>query len=436
MTKASYPIVFPPDNAAALAAFYGDPAHNEPGERMVSVKPPFKLYYDKALVTKLGFHKLAAPALERTFAKIWAYYHEDQKVLDKLEISNYSGAYAHRLVRGSTSKWSNHAYAAAYDMDAEGNEMGKLKGTIPYPVIAAFKSEGFSWGGDYHDRKDWMHFEACNRGDPVRTFDEWLKFYNCPPMTADPKAKHAAPTTPPITLDKTEYTEVKAAKPLPAPVASPAPTPPPVPASVPPPVVKPATTVTVPSDEVKVQGDPDIWHMQRRLKAMKYNPAELDGVWGGQTAGALAGFINDRPFKMTPPTSLDEFNAVKAQLSDEMSKAESEGFMRPVAPERKAATPEVLANKLPEVGASIKSERVTFWGSIATAVSAAITGVSKMMGDAVGYIQPIKDMVGDVPWQVWVMGALAVAGALYWVSLKSGQAKDAAVSAYKDGSRA
>lgn len=416
----AYPIAFPQDDAAALKHFYGDPAANEPGKRLVDVKPPFVLYYGTQHVTHLGFHKLAAPALQRAFDKIWAYYHEDQKVLDKLEISNYSGAYAHRLVRGSDSKWSNHAYGAAYDMDAEGNELGREKGTIPYPVVAAFKSEGFSWGGEYKHRKDWMHFEACNRGDPVLTFDEWLAHYNCPPIDSHPKEKVNAPSKT-FDLPKKDYVDV---------------TPAPAPAPVPAPVAKPTATVMVPQDETVVRGDPDIWHMQRRLKAMKYNPGGIDGVWGGQTAGALAGFINDRPFKMVPPTSPEEYEELKAHLSVEFAKAESEGFTRPINEARANVTPAVLAPKLPEVDASIKTERLTFWGSVATAVSAAVTGVTKMFGDAVGYLEPVKNFVGDLPWPVWVGGSLVIAGALYWVSLKSGQAKDAATEAYKDGSRA
>jgi hypothetical protein len=31
---------------------------------------------------------------------------------------------------------------------------------MPADVVALFKAEGWRWGGDYHGRKDWMHFEA------------------------------------------------------------------------------------------------------------------------------------------------------------------------------------------------------------------------------------------------------------------------------------
>jgi hypothetical protein len=31
---------------------------------------------------------------------------------------------------------------------------------MPSDVVVLFKQEGWRWGGDYHGRKDWMHFEA------------------------------------------------------------------------------------------------------------------------------------------------------------------------------------------------------------------------------------------------------------------------------------
>jgi len=33
-------------------------------------------------------------------------------------------------------------------------------GRMPPDVVAPFKEEGWRWSGDYHRRKDWMHFEA------------------------------------------------------------------------------------------------------------------------------------------------------------------------------------------------------------------------------------------------------------------------------------
>ena len=33
-------------------------------------------------------------------------------------------------------------------------------GRMPADAVALCKAEGWRWGGNYHGRKDWMHFEA------------------------------------------------------------------------------------------------------------------------------------------------------------------------------------------------------------------------------------------------------------------------------------
>lgn len=154
---------WPHDDPKSLAAFYGDPAKGEPGKQLVPVVPPFKMYYGGKLVKSISFHKKAAPSLLRVLNAIWEHCGKDQAVVDKFRISNYSGAYNHRLIRGSASRWSNHAYGAAIDFDAEHNGFGAGKGTMPQFVVDAFKAEGALWGGDYKGRTDPMHFEFCSR---------------------------------------------------------------------------------------------------------------------------------------------------------------------------------------------------------------------------------------------------------------------------------
>src|SRR3954469_21904236 len=158
---------WPKDNQAALIAFYGDPGSRGFGANLVKVVPPFAMYYGAKRVPYLSFHKLAAPALLRALNHIWAYYGKDQKKIDALGVSVFSGTYNPRKVRGSDTKWSNHAYGAAIDLDAAHNAFNTGHGHIPLVVVAAFKAEGFSWGGDYQHRTDPMHFEACDRGEPV-----------------------------------------------------------------------------------------------------------------------------------------------------------------------------------------------------------------------------------------------------------------------------
>jgi hypothetical protein len=179
---------WPRDNQSELKAFYGDPAKNEVERQLVRYKPPFQMYFGKTKVGSLLLHVKCVKAFESAFNKIWDYYGQDQSVIDSLRISQTAGTYVKRMVRGSKTNWSNHAFGGALDLDAEHNGFN-AKNTIPGPVIAAFKSEGMRWGGDYQGRKDPMHFECCQGRDPVRTFEQWLKFYGCPeeymsPVTA------------------------------------------------------------------------------------------------------------------------------------------------------------------------------------------------------------------------------------------------------------
>jgi len=217
--------------------------------------------------------------------------------------------------------------------------------------------------------------------------------------------------------------------------AAPRPRPIPAPAPAPvPPVIIPAPPIV---PEGLVQGDPELWHIQRRLRAMNYSPGGTDGKWGSLTIGAIAGFAGDRNMSL-PSLNVDDFGTfrtIQDVLKKELSEAEAEHFTRPMSPERSEATASDLAPKLPEVDASTKAERLGFWGSIATAVSAVITGISKAIGDAVEWLNPLKALVGDVPWQLWVGGALLISGALYYISRKSGEAKNASVDAFRAGDR-
>lgn len=401
---------WPKDNQIALIKFYGDPGTSEVAHQLVKVTPPFKMYYDGKLLNTLSFHKKAAPALLAALNKVWDYYGRNQTTINKLGMSKTAGTYNPRKVRGSATKWSNHAYGAAIDINAEQNGF-HVVGNIPLVMIAAFKSEGARWGGDYKGRKDPMHFEFCESGEPKRSFEEWL-------VALGVKEK---PTT---TKVKTVSVSVAAEMPLmdfasemPKPVVTP----------------KPASAVLV-ADQIE-RGDPEIFSIQSRLKAMMYNPGGLDGVWGGMTAGAISGFINDRHISLNSPTSADEFNDIKDELKAALAVAESARFTRPIAPERALATPEELAPKMQEVEASIKVERLGFWGSIAAGFSATLTGIAKFFQDATEWLSPIKDFVGDLPWPVWVGGALMLSGALYYISVKGGQAKNAATQAYQEGTR-
>jgi hypothetical protein len=103
--------------------------------------------------------------------EVWEYYGKDQAKLDSLCISHCAGTYNPRRVRGSATRWSNHAFGAAIDLDAEHNGFNTGHGTMPQPVIDAFKRQGARWGGDYHGRTDPMHFEFCQNAEALGLID-------------------------------------------------------------------------------------------------------------------------------------------------------------------------------------------------------------------------------------------------------------------------
>ena len=88
---------------------------------------------------------------------------EFHKLIEPLDGSADDWGYCFRMVRGSTDSLSNHSSGTALDLNASKHALG-LVGTFEagkVPMIQALaKKYGLRWGGDYHLRKDEMHFEV------------------------------------------------------------------------------------------------------------------------------------------------------------------------------------------------------------------------------------------------------------------------------------
>ena len=70
--------------------------------------------------------------------------------------------YAYRDVRGVPGKLSNHASGSAIDLNATKHPLGAVStfDAAKVPMLRALaKKYGLTWGGDYKNRKDEMHFE-------------------------------------------------------------------------------------------------------------------------------------------------------------------------------------------------------------------------------------------------------------------------------------
>jgi hypothetical protein len=151
-----------------MDAFYGDPrgtggkASSEwEQEFLIYVKPPWKMIYveNRKPIPRFQFNKNAAASLSRVLGAIWEHYDKDQSAIDGYGLNIFGGTFNYRPIRGS-SQISNHAYGCAIDLDPKHNPLGASHGRMPADVVTIFKEEGWRWGGNYHGRKDWMHFEA------------------------------------------------------------------------------------------------------------------------------------------------------------------------------------------------------------------------------------------------------------------------------------
>jgi hypothetical protein len=80
--------------------------------------------------------------------------------------------YAYRKIRGSSTALSNHASGTAIDLNAPAHPLGAHGTFSPAEVAAirrilAFCDHAVRWGGDYHGRKDEMHFEIVGSASDV-----------------------------------------------------------------------------------------------------------------------------------------------------------------------------------------------------------------------------------------------------------------------------
>ncbi len=72
----------------------------------------------------------------------------------------FDGCFNIRMVRGTTNSPSTHAYGLALDINAATNGLAQTHGGFyDHPdFVKCFTDEGFDWGGNFHGRKDPMHF--------------------------------------------------------------------------------------------------------------------------------------------------------------------------------------------------------------------------------------------------------------------------------------
>ena len=131
-------------------SYNGYPASKDPNEIGI------KSYPVKGTDRKLRCAEAVGPLL----AAFAAEFHELIEPIDQGTFDDWG--YAYRMVRGNPTKLSCHSSGTAIDLNATQHPLSKA-GTFPpekVPMIQALaKKYGLTWGGDYKNRKDEMHFE-------------------------------------------------------------------------------------------------------------------------------------------------------------------------------------------------------------------------------------------------------------------------------------
>jgi predicted chitinase len=167
-----------------------------------------------------------------------------------------------------------------------------------------------------------------------------------------------------------------------------------------------------------VPGDPILYATQTRLKARRYPPGKLDGLWGGGTSGALSGFMNDRGLRLHLPINLKEFHEIADEVAAELTEAEQENWFRPVSAERANADPKIVRELAPEVAPAKRNFFAALWASIAAFFSAIWETVSGYVGQAWDFFTDHRDVVDDHPGIMsTVVGHITAVPASVWLAV-------------------
>lgn len=171
---------------------------------------------------------------------------------------------------------------------------------------------------------------------------------------------------------------------------------------------KPASTVGTARDVVR--------KVQAQLTALRYNPGGSDGIVGPLTKGAILAFRNDNKLPLSE------------EIDDQLILALAEAEPRQMIATRTNATVAQVAGMVPEA-------RAHWWNRLIAGGAAAGTaagGAVEYIAPATGYLQPIRDTLGEVPNFIWVLAILLVCGVLYYAA-NYGAKK--VTQAYQEGDR-
>lgn len=144
--------------------------------------------------------------------------------------------------------------------------------------------------------------------------------------------------------------------------------------------------------------------VQTELLALGYyEVGDVDGKWGGKTAGAIRAFFNDR--------GISDRAEMGDLLNNEIAQVKADGWTRPIAPSRANAQPKDIAPK-------VEAVRVSLWGQLTAKIAAGFaavgitgSGISSIFQSVQDTFYPVRNFFSKIPPEVWfgLMGVTALA---------------------------
>jgi hypothetical protein len=149
-------------------SYYGNPSiENAKWQslNLVRVSVPWQMWMGDIPIKKITIHKKCAGSLGEILDEAWTEIGKSQTEAHKRGWDVYSGSYNYRPIRGS-KRLSMHAYGCAIDFNAPCNQLHSdptdaVGFTADDPLVKAFESHDWVWGGRWKGRSDPMHFQAA-----------------------------------------------------------------------------------------------------------------------------------------------------------------------------------------------------------------------------------------------------------------------------------
>lgn len=149
-----------------MNAMFGKPGSAQATAGRCALPIPFVLAWDKGQkITSFACNSVAAPVFEAIFQE--AVRHYGEAAYRRLRLDLFGGCYANRVMRGSSTTISTHAWGVAVDLDPEKNQLKWSRSRASFarpdyePFWAIVEGHGATSLGRVRDY-DWMHWQLCN----------------------------------------------------------------------------------------------------------------------------------------------------------------------------------------------------------------------------------------------------------------------------------